>query len=105
MGDSKTSSHREHVPVFEKTAAALRLLKGDSVEALSAEMGVSVRRLERWKDEFVAGGSDALAKRKDLGSPGWWSRHSATVWQWTLLLAGLILVISFLARFMQRGSD
>jgi transposase len=93
---------REQVPVFEKTKAVLRLLRGDSVETLSSEMGVSVRRLERWKDEFIAGGSDALAKRKDVGSPGWWSKNSAAIWQWTILVIGLILAITVLAHFTQR---
>jgi hypothetical protein len=86
----------------EKTAAVLRLLKGESVETVSQELGVSVDRVERWKSSFVAAGSAELAKRKDVPSKNWVTKHGS-IWQWMWLLLALVAVISMLVLFMQRG--
>ena len=95
---SRFSSH-------EKTDAVLRLLKGESVETVSQELGVTVGRIERWKSSFVAAGSAELARRKDDPSKGWRAKHSRAVWQWMWLLVALVAVISMLVLFMQRGSQ
>lgn len=88
----------------EKTAAVLRLLKGESAETVSEELGVSVGRIERWKSSFVAAGSAELAKRKDISSKSWVAKHGS-IWQWVWLLVALVAVISLLVLFMQRGSQ
>jgi len=95
---SRFSSH-------EKTDAVLRLLKGESVETVSQELGVTVGRIERWKNNFVAAGSAELAKRKDDSSKSWAAKHSRAIWQWMWLLVALVAVISILVLFMQRGSQ
>ena len=82
----------------------LRLLKGESVEAISQELGVSIRRIERWKDRFLQAGSAELAKRTDEPSQGWVAKHSTSIRQWIWLLLVLIALISFLVVFMDRGS-
>ena len=89
----------------EKTDAVLRLLKGESAESVSQELGVSVGRIERWKNSFVAAGSAELARRKDVSSKSWRSKYSGTIWQWVWLLIALVAVITMLVVFMQRGSQ
>ena len=89
----------------EKTQAVLRLLKGESLEVVSRDLGASVSRIERWKSSFVEAGSAELAKRKDVSSKSWATKHSGSIWQWMWLLLALVTVISILVVFMQRGGQ
>ena len=89
----------------EKIDAVLRLLKGESVEAVSQELGVSPGRVERWRSSFVAAGSAELAKRNDVPSKSWVAKHSSSIWQWMWLLLALVAVISILVVFMQRSGQ
>jgi hypothetical protein len=89
-----------------KTDAVLRLLRGESAETVSQELGVSVRRVERWKDSFVAAGSAELAKRKDVPAQSWAANHlGGPLRQWIWLLVALVAVISVLVVLLQRGSQ
>jgi hypothetical protein len=107
---SRHDDRYERVTSRAKTEAVLRLLKGESVDTLSQELGVNIRRIERWKDRFLEAGSAELARRQDesskgwLGKKGWFATHASSIWQWTWVLVALVAVISFLAVFMQRGS-
>jgi hypothetical protein len=74
------------------------------VETLSDELGASLRRLDRWKDDFVAGGSEALAQRKDL-EQSWWARNRTGIVQWLWFLLALVDFVALLWRFMQRSPD
>lgn len=47
-----------------KMEAILRLLKGENLDALSRELGVSGARLTQWRDEFLAAGQTALQSRE-----------------------------------------
>jgi hypothetical protein len=100
-------SESQHVRFtsHEKTDAVLRLLKGEAVETISQELGVSISRIERWKSSFVAAGSAELAKRKDARPKSWAAKHSGSIWQWIWLLLALVAVITVLALFMQRGGQ
>src|SRR4051812_40339059 len=53
-----------------KSAAVLRLLRGEDLETVSRELGVTAATLTGWRDAFLAGGEAALATRpadaKDL---------------------------------------
>jgi hypothetical protein len=86
----------------EKTDAVLRLLKGESAETVSQELGVSIGRIERWKSSFVAAGSAELAKRKDVPTKTWVTKHGS-ISQWVWLLFALVAIITMLVLFMQRG--
>lgn len=46
-----------------KTEAVLRLLRGEDIETLSRELGVTAARLTRWREAFLAAGADGLKKR------------------------------------------
>lgn len=107
LGSSESARDHQHARFtsHEKTDAVLRLLKGESVETVSQELGVSVGRIERWKSSFVAAGSAELAKRKDVHSKSWAAKHSGSIWQWMWLLLALVAVISLLVLFMQRGGQ
>jgi transposase len=45
----------------------LRLLRGESVEGLSRELGVEIYRLEKWRDKGLAGIDAGLKER--VGDP------------------------------------
>ncbi len=47
-----------------KTAAVLRLLRGEDIETLSRELGVTAATLSSWRDQFLAGGEANLKARE-----------------------------------------
>jgi hypothetical protein len=46
-----------------RTAAVLRLLRGEDLELLSRELGITAATLAGWRDDFLAGGQAALKSR------------------------------------------
>jgi len=50
--------------VRRKQEAVLRLVRGESVELLSRELGVETYRLEAWREKAMAGIETALKMRK-----------------------------------------
>jgi transposase len=50
-----------------KTAAVLRLLRGEDLETVSRELGVTAATLTGWHDAFLAGGVAALTARPGSG--------------------------------------
>ena len=46
-----------------KTEAVLRILKGEALDALSREYGVTAAKLSEWKEQFVQGGQTNLKSR------------------------------------------
>ena len=53
--------------VTRKREVALRLLRGEPMDALARELGVEIYRLEQWKDKALAG-IDASLRERD-GDP------------------------------------
>ncbi len=47
-----------------KTQAVLRLLRGEDLETLSRELGVTAARLSQWRDDFLANGEAGLKSRQ-----------------------------------------
>ena len=47
-----------------KTEAVLRLLRGEPLDDVSREMGVTASRLARWRDDFLAAGQCGLKARE-----------------------------------------
>jgi hypothetical protein len=60
--DSGTSS-RGRFSVQKKTAAALRMMRGESLDIVSRDLGVTAARLSEWRDQFHAGAQAALRAR------------------------------------------
>ena len=50
--------------VLRKREVVLRLLRGESMEALSRELGVESHRLQRWRDRALAGIDESLRERE-----------------------------------------
>jgi transposase-like protein len=50
-----------------KLKAVLRLLRGEDLELVSRELGVTAATLSSWRDDFLAGGEAALASRPKDG--------------------------------------
>ena len=48
----------------KKTEAVLRLLRGEELDALSRELGVTAATLSGWRDEFLAAGTAGLKSRE-----------------------------------------
>ena len=49
-----------------KTEAVLRLLRGEDIETLSRELGVTAAKLSQCRDAFLAGGAYGLKKRSSV---------------------------------------
>ena len=49
---------------MRKREVVLRLLRGESVELLSRELGVEIFRLERWKEKALTGLDNGLRERE-----------------------------------------
>ena len=47
-----------------KTAAVLRLLRGEDIETLSRELGVTAATLSGWREQFLASGTAGLKARE-----------------------------------------
>jgi transposase len=50
-----------------KTAAVLRLVRGEDLEAVSRGLGVTAATLSAWRDAFLAAGKAALATKPGSG--------------------------------------
>jgi hypothetical protein len=99
------SSEPLHFSSHDKIKAVLRLLRGESGNTVSQECGVSLRRLERWRDDFVAAGSAELSKRKNRFS--WKESLHQRIKQispWVALMGLLVLVIAAMAYLQNRSS-
>jgi transposase-like protein len=47
-----------------KVATVIRLLKGEDLDTLSRELGVTAAKLSEWRDDFLAGGEAGLKSRE-----------------------------------------
>src|SRR3954463_14535032 len=63
MPDTSNSGDRGRFSARRKTAAVLRLLRGEDLELVSRELGVTAATLSGWRDDFLAGGQSALKSR------------------------------------------
>jgi hypothetical protein len=87
----------------EKVNVVLRILNGESVDALSQQLGISVRRMQRWQNEFIIGGSAALDKRNGSGSSDFVSKHAAAIFRWFAVLTILTVLFGLVSLFLQSG--
>lgn len=59
----KDPSDRGRFSARRKTEAVARLLRGEDIDTVSRELGVTAATLATWRDEFLAGGQSALKSR------------------------------------------
>ena len=55
--------NRRRMSARRKQSAVLRLLRGEDLELLSRELGVTAAELTAWRDAFLAAGEAALKTR------------------------------------------
>ena len=63
MSSAPTSGERGRFSSQRKTTTVLRLLRGEDLELVSRELGVTAATLSGWRDAFLAGGQAALKSR------------------------------------------
>jgi hypothetical protein len=54
---------RGRFSVQRKTEAVLRMMRGESLDIVSRDLGVTAARLSEWRDQFHAGAQAALRAR------------------------------------------
>jgi hypothetical protein len=62
-GDGPTPEPRRRMSARRKQAAVLRLLRGEDLELVSRELGVTAAELSGWRDQFLAAGEASLKSR------------------------------------------
>ena len=63
MSNTTNPGDRGRFSVRRKTDTVLRLLRGEDLELLSRDLGVTAATLSGWRDAFLAGGQAALKSR------------------------------------------
>ena len=63
MSCTPNPTERGRFSAPRKSAAVLRLLRGEDLELLSRELGITAATLSGWRDDFLAGGQAALKSR------------------------------------------
>jgi hypothetical protein len=63
-----------------KQGAVLRLLRGEALELLSRELGVTAAELSAWRDAFLAAGEASLKTRPADGREVVIARLTAVLW-------------------------
>ena len=63
MSDNPNTGERGRFSARRKTAAVLRLLRGEDLELVSRELGITAATLSGWRDDVLAGGQAALKSR------------------------------------------
>lgn len=62
-GAPDDAQDRGRFSVRRKTEAVLRVLKGETLDAVSRDVGVTAARLASWRDAFIASGTCGLKSR------------------------------------------
>jgi Transposase len=62
-GDGPAPGHRRRMSAGRKREAVLRLLRGEDLEPVSREHGVTAAELSGWRDAFLAAGEASLRSR------------------------------------------
>src|SRR3954465_12676264 len=61
--DGAPPPHRRRMAAGRKRAAGLRLRRGEDLELLSRELGVTAAELSGWREVFLAAGETSLKSR------------------------------------------
>ena len=62
-GGGSTPEPRRRMSAGRKQTAVLRLLRGEDLELVSRELGMTAAELSGWRDQFLAGGEASLKSR------------------------------------------
>ena len=83
-GDGPAPERRRRMSARRKQDAVLRLLRGEALELLSRELGVTAAELSGWREMFLAGGAAPLKSRPADGRDGEIGRLKAKVGELTM---------------------
>ena len=61
--EQRASSERGRWSSRRKTEVVLRVLRGEDLDALSRELGVTAGTIAQWRDQFLTGGQAAVKSR------------------------------------------
>ena len=61
--DGPTPRHRRRMSAGRKREAVLRLLRGEDLELVTRQLGVTAAELSGWREAFLAGGEASLKSR------------------------------------------
>src|SRR5215217_6852095 len=62
-GDGPAPTRRRRMSAGRKQEAVLKLLRGEDLELVSRELGVTAAELSDWREAFLAGGEASLRSR------------------------------------------
>jgi hypothetical protein len=62
-GDGPTPEPRRRMSAPRKQEAVLRLLRGEDLELVSRQLGVTAAERSGWRDQFLGGGEASLKSR------------------------------------------
>lgn len=65
---NKSKSDRGRFSSKKKTEAVLRVLRGESLDLVSREVGVTAAKLSEWHKTFIANGEASLKSRESNGA-------------------------------------
>jgi hypothetical protein len=65
--DAPAAPRKRRMSVGRKEAAVLRLLRGEDLELVSRELGVTAAAVSGWRDSFLAAGAASLKSRPEDG--------------------------------------
>jgi transposase-like protein len=87
MSETSTTTHshdRGRFSAKRKAQAVLRLLRGEDLDTLSRELGVTAATLSGWRDGFLDGGTAAMKSRPADGRDEEIARLRSKVGQLTM---------------------
>ena len=62
-GPAAERDRKERFSARRKRAPVLRLLRGENLESVSRELGITAARASQWRDQFLAAGQAGLKSR------------------------------------------
>ena len=83
-GDGPAPERRRRMSAKRKQSAVLRLLRGEDLELVSRELGVSAAEVSAWRDAFLAAGEASLETRPADGRDAEIGRLKAKVGDLTM---------------------
>ncbi len=83
---SKKQGVKGRFSARKKTEAVLRLLRGENLDVLSRELGVTAARLSEWREAFLTAGGASLKNREPDAKDEEIARLKAMVGEMTMRL-------------------
>ena len=83
---AKTNTERGRFSSRKKMEVVLRVLRGDDLDLVSRDAGITAAKLSEWRDQFIAGGQAAVKRRAAAGRDDELARLKALVGDLTMRL-------------------